>query len=393
MAYSRATKEDDKGIYKMTHIPYARHWIEGDDIEAVEQALKSDWLTQGPKVGEFEEKIAAYCGAKFAVAFNSGTSALHASCFVAGIGQNDEVITSPITFVASANCILYCGGKPIFADIEQNTINIDPNEIEKKISPKTKALIPVHFAGHPCDLERIQAIAKSKGLIVIEDAAHALGAGYKGSKIGSCKYSDMTILSFHAVKHITTGEGGMTLTNNEEYYQKLLMFRTHGITRDKEKMKNSSEGDWYYEMQILGFNYRITDFQCALGINQLNKIDTFINRRRQIVERYNKAFKNIKGILLPVKRDNIKSSWHLYVMQVEDRRKQAFEALRKSGIGVNVHYIPVHLQPYYKNLGYKAGDYPNAEAYYKRAITLPLYPRMTDEDADRVIKEVEANIT
>ena len=268
----------------MKYIPYAKQWILDDDVDIVADSLRSDYLTQGSKVLEFENKTARYCGTKYAVAMSSGTAALHAAAFVAGIKHGDEVITSPITFVASANCVLYCGGKPVFADIEEDTINIDPNEITKKITTKTKAIIPVHFAGHPCDLEEIHDIAKKHNLIIIEDACHALGAEYNDSKIGACKYSDMTVLSFHAVKHITTGEGGMILTNNENYYKRLLMFRTHGITRDPNKIINSDEGDWYYEMQFLGFNYRITDFQCALGISQLQKFDTFLKRRKEIVD-------------------------------------------------------------------------------------------------------------
>lgn len=367
----------------MEQIPYATQWIDDGDIEAVVSALRTTHLTQGPMVEQFESKVAAYCGSKYAVAMNSGTSALHAACHAAGIGANDEAITSPITFVASSNCVLYCGGRPVFADVQKDTINIDPEDIKRKITSKTKAIIPVHFAGHPCDMEEIQKIAKEHGLMIIEDAAHALGSVYKGSKIGSCKYSDMTILSFHAVKHITTGEGGMVLTNDQELYKKLLLFRTHGITRDADIM-TKSDGSWYYEMHDLGFNYRITDFQCALGISQLKKLDNFIARRREIADRYNNAFKNIPGLSVPVERSGSRSSWHIYAVRVKDR-KRIFNALREQGIMCNVHYIPVYLQPYYKKLGYNAGLCPGAEEYYSQAITLPLYPKMDDNDVARVI--------
>ena len=369
-------------------IPYATQWIDDDDVSAVIKSLSSDWLTQGPKISEFEDKVARYCGSKYAVAVNSGTAALHAACFAAGIGPEDEVITSPITFVASANSILYCGGKPVFADIQKDTINIDPNEVKTKMSSKTKVVIPVHFAGQPCDMEEISSIARANNMVVIEDAAHALGAEYKNSKIGSGKYSDLTILSFHAVKHITTGEGGMILTNSEEYHKKLSMFRTHGITRDL----NNGEGDWFYEMRLLGFNYRITDFQCALGIKQLEKLDKFIARRREIAAQYARAFKPFEFLTNPGERDDARSAWHIYPIQVKTKRREIFDALKKSGIGVNVHYIPVYLQPYYQKLGYMKGLCPNAEEYYSRAITLPLYPKMTDEDISYVISKVKEAI-
>ncbi len=376
----------------MKKIPYATQWIGEDDIKDVSEALRADYLTQGPRVAEFEKKVAEYCGAKYAVAVNSGTSALHAACFAAGISPGDEVITSPITFVASANCILYCGGKPVFADVQENTINIDPEEIAKKITKKTKAIIPVHFAGHPCDLEEIHAIAKRNDIIMIEDAAHAMGASYKESKIGSSRYSDMTILSFHAVKHITTGEGGMILTNKKDYYEKLLMFRSHGITRDTSKLTNKKEDDWYYEMQLLGFNYRITDFQCALGIQQLRKLEDFIKKRREIVENYNNAFEIFEEITIPTEPSYVKSSWHLFTIRVREARKRIFKALREKGIGVNVHYIPVYWQPYYQKLGYKKGICPRAEKYYEQAITLPLYPRMKDTEIKYVIDMVKEAI-
>lgn len=380
----------------MNHIPYASQWIGDDDVLAVSYALKSEYLTQGPKVEEFEKQLCDYCGSKYAVAVNSGTSALHIACMAAGISHNDEVITSPITFVASSNCVLYCGGKPVFADIQGDTINIDPGEIRNRITPRTKAIIPVHFAGQPCDMEEIKQIADENKLFVIEDAAHALGAEYRSTqhaahkriKIGSCAHSDMTCLSFHAVKHITTGEGGAVLTNDEKLYRKLKMLRTHGITRDSADLINKNEGAWHYEMQQLGFNYRITDFQCALGISQLKKADQFIERRRQIAKKYNEELENINGLTIPSTNLLNTSSWHLYVIRIENNRKKVFETLRNKGIGVNVHYIPVYLQPYYNNLGYQNGSCPKAEKYYESAISLPLFPKMKDADVLKVVKAV-----
>jgi len=375
----------------MRTIPYGRQWIDASDIREVIKVLKSDWLTQGPKIKEFEDALCKYTGAKYAVAVSSGTAALHISCLAANIKRSYEVITSPITFTASANSILYCGGKPVFADIQNDTVNIDPEEIKKKINPNTKAIIPVHFAGHPCDLEEIKEIAKKHNLLIIEDASHALGAEYKNSKIGSCKYSDMTIFSFHPVKHITTGEGGAVLTNREDLYQKLLLFRNHGITREKKKMAKY-DGPWYYEMQQLGFNYRLTDLQCALGINQLKKLEKYIERRRELASIYNKGLSKIDKIILPVEKPYVKSSWHIYYIRLKDssKRRLIFEELQKSGIGAQVHYIPVHLQPYYrKNFGYKAGDYPKAEDYYQSTITLPLYPKMMNSEIQYIINILE----
>lgn len=371
----------------MNKIPYATQWIDGSDIKAAVKVLKSAYLTQGPMVDMFEKAIADYCGAKYAVAVSNGTAALHAAAFAAGIGPGDEVITSPITFVASANCILYCGGRPVFADIQEDSINIDPKEIEKKVTAKTRAVIPVHLAGHPCDLQEIKAIAKRHHLVVIEDAAHAFAAEYKGSRIGSCKYSDMTIFSFHPVKHITSGEGGMILTNNRDYYEKLLLFRTHGITRYPKMIINQSHGGWYYEMQCLGFNYRITDFQCALGISQLKKSDQFIKKRRKIASRYNKAFKKVPGLIIIKEKEYVKSSCHLYLIQVENR-KRIFDKLRQAGILVNVHYIPVYRQPYYQKLGYSKWSCPNAERYYERTISLPMFPKLSDKELEYVIGTV-----
>ena len=369
-------------------LPYGQQWIDDEDIASVIEVLKSDWITQGPKVDEFENKVAEYCGARYAVAVSSGTAALHAACAVAGISNSDEVITTPVTFAATANAIVYCGGKPVFADIAEDTLNIDPEEVKRKLSPETRAILPVDFAGHPADLDAIRAIAKENNSIVIEDACHALGAEYKGQRTGSL--ADMTVFSFHPVKHITTGEGGMILTNHEEFYDKLKIFRHHGIVRN-----NSNEGSWHYEIYNPGYNFRITDFQCALGLSQMNKLDRFVHRRREIAARYNQAFAEMKELKIPAEKEDVKAAYHIYVIQLRTElltagRKEVFEALRAENIGVNVHYMPLHLQPYYqREFGYKKGDYPKAERYYQRAITLPLFPKMSNEDAGDIIKAVE----
>jgi perosamine synthetase len=374
-------------------LPYGHQWIDQDDIKAVSEVLQSDWITQGPEVEEFEKNFAIYVGARYAVAVNSGTAALHTACFAAGISKGDKVITTPITFAASANCVIYQGGTPVFADIREDTLNIDPEEVKKKITSDTRAIIPVDFTGLPADLEEIQKIANKNNLLIIEDASHALGATYKGSKIGSI--SDMTIFSFHPVKHITTGEGGMITTNNNKYYERLKLFRTHGITKEKDKLLNY-EGPWYYEMQELGYNYRLTDFQCALGIAQLKKIDKNIQRRVEIVKRYNDEFKDLTEIIIPELNPlDSTSAWHIYIIQLNLEklkvgRKEIFEALRAENIGVNVHYIPVHLQPYYqKRFDYCRGDFPKAENYYSRAITLPVFPKISDKDIDDVVTAVK----
>ena len=374
-------------------LPYGHQWIDEEDIKAVSEVLRSDWITQGPKVAEFEEEFARYVGAKYAVAVNSGTSALHAACFAANIEKGDEAITTPITFAASANCVLYQGGTPVFADIDADTLNIDPEEIKKKITKRTKALIPVDFTGLPVNLESILQIAKDNNLVIIEDASHALGATYKGSKIGSI--SDITTFSFHPVKHITTGEGGMITTNNKEIYERLKLFRTHGITKEKNKLLDY-DGPWYYEMQELGYNYRLTDFQCALGITQLKKIDGNVHRRNEIVQKYNNAFKENKEIRIPyIDSTDSTSTWHLYVIQLNLERlkvgrREIFETLKAENIGVNVHYIPVHSQPYYREkYNYHKGDFPKAENYYSRVITLPIFPKMTEKDINDVVKAVK----
>ncbi len=371
-------------------LPYGRQWVNDEDIDAVVKALKGDFLTTGPTITEFEADFAGKVNAKYAVAVSNGTAALHAACYAAGIKEGDEVITTPLTFAASANCILYQKATPVFADIDPKTYNIDINDLEKKITSKTKAIIPVDFTGQPVLLEDIMAIAKKHNLVVIEDAAHALGASYKNQKIGSI--ADMTEFSLHPVKHVTTGEGGIITTNSKELYDKLSLFRSHGITRDTNKML-SNEGPWYYEQLELGYNYRLTDIQAALGISQLKRLDSFVEKRKEIARQYNEAFEGCGELITPFQHRDCASSWHLYVLQLNldllrVGRREIFDALRAENIGVNVHYIPVYYLPYYQKLGYPRGLCSNAEALYERIITLPLYPQMSSTDANDVINAV-----
>ena len=358
---------------------YGKQNITEDDINAVVEVLKSLYLTCGPTVKAFEQDICNYVGAKYCVAVNSATSGLHIAMMAAGIKEGDEVITSPMTFLASANCARYCGAKVKFADIEKDTANIDPNEIKKQITSRTKAIVPVHFAGQSCDMEEISKIAKENNLYVIEDAAHAIGSVYKDTKVGSCQYSDMTVFSFHPVKTITTGEGGAVVTNNEELYKKLLAFRSHGMHKDGEMVN-----DWRYEMRELGYNYRMTDIQAALGISQLKRLDKFKKRRREIVDFYNKNL-NIKHL---IEKNFSNACFHLYPILVANREKFYFDA-KKVGLNLQVHYIPVHTQPYYQEQGYKWGDYPNAEEYYKHCISLPLYYDLNDRDLKEIVKRIK----
>ncbi|MHB9095482.1 MAG: UDP-4-amino-4,6-dideoxy-N-acetyl-beta-L-altrosamine transaminase [Eubacteriales bacterium] len=376
-------------------LPYGQQWIEDDDIEAVANVLKSSFLTTGPKIAEFEALFAKYVGAKYAVAVANGTAALHAAVFAAGIRHGDEVISSPVTFAASTNCILYQGGTAVFADVGTSDGNIDPVEVSKKVTQRTKAVIPVHFTGLPVDLREIHEIAKSHNLTVIEDAAHALGATYQGEKIGGL--SHMTIFSFHPVKNITTGEGGMVTTNDQRFYKRLISFRTHGITREKTEL-SENHGPWYYEMNCLGYNYRLTDVQAALGISQLAKIDRFLQRRKEIAGRYMEAFSGMIELSVPEEKPDRESGWHLYVIRLNTQalrvgRRQVFEALRAENIGVNVHYIPVYLHPYYRSLGYSAVLCPEAERLYSEIISLPLFPKMRDRDVDDVISSVRKVVT
>ena len=369
-------------------IPYGKQTIEQDDIQAVVDVLQSDFLTTGPKIAEFEQIVADYVEVKYAVAISNGTSALHAACFAAGIGPGDEVITTPLTFAASANCVLYCGGTPVFADVDPKTYNIDPEDIRRKITDRTKAIIAVHLAGQPCDMDAIHSIAREHGLIVIEDGAHALGSVYKGKKVGSM--SDMTTFSFHPVKPITTGEGGMIVTDNEEFYKRMVLFRSHGITRDASMMTRN-DGPWFYQQFDLGYNYRITDIQCALGCSQMKKLDRFLARRKEIVARYNEAFADCDNIITPYQLSDTESGWHLYIVQVKNcDRRQVFENMREKGIGVNVHYIPVYMHPYYQEHGYENVHCANAEEIYSHIISLPLYPGLTSEQQDYVIDTLKS---
>jgi len=393
-------------------IPYSRQSIDQDDIAAVVLVLESDYLTQGPAIAKFESAIAKYTGAKYCVVFSSGTAALHAAYFAAGLGDGDEIITSPITFVATSNAALYLRAKPVFSDVEFDTANLDVGKIEEKITENTKILVPVHYSGHSVDMAKIRALGDKYRLMVIEDACHALGAHYKTkqseaknqtvdtesdewTRIGSCTHSDMTILSFHPVKHIATGEGGAVLTRNKLLYDRLLMFRSHGITKNRAYFTDTSvsgQGEWYYEMQLLGYNYRMTDIQAALGYSQLTKIKRFIEARREIAAYYNHVFQDNLYFDIPIERDYGRSSYHLYTIRLKehlvDKRASIFARLREEGLGVQVLYIPVYLQPYYQKIGYKAGLCPVAENFYNRAISIPIYHGMTFSDRDEVVTRV-----
>jgi len=374
-------------------LPYGRQSLDDDDRQAVLRALEGEWLTQGPGVGVFEAELANVCGARYAVAVSSGTAALHVACLAAGVGPGDLGITSPITFVASANCVAYCGGTPGFADIDPHSACLDPTALEEACARRApKVIIPVDFAGQPADLPAVQTVARRYGAMVIEDAAHALGASYRHDgqwhRAGSCAHADMAILSFHPVKHITTGEGGAVLTNSAELYQKLLRLRTHGITRDPDLL-TQNDGPWYYEQQELGYHYRITDIQCALGLSQLRKLGGFIERRRKLVERYHAAVADLSDdMTLLLDSPGNRSSYHLLVARIRGggvRRRRVFEFLAKRNIRCQVHYIPVHLQPWYREgLGIRRGQFPRAEEYYAECLSLPLFPAMADQDVDRV---------
>jgi perosamine synthetase len=372
-------------------LPYGRQSIDEDDIAAVVKTLRSDWLTTGPKVGEFEEAFAAWVGARYAVSFSSGTAALHGAAFAAGLGAGDEAITSPLTFAATANCVLYQDGKPVFADICQETLNIDPERVSACITSRTKALLPVDYTGQPADLDGLRSIADRHGLTIIEDACHALGAEHRGRRVGSI--SHMTVFSFHPVKHLTTGEGGMVTTDNAHFFDTLRKFRNHGIS--SEARERQAQGQWHYEMVLLGFNYRLTDIACALGLRQLSRLENNLTRRREIAAKYNEALRGLSVITLPVVRDGVLPAWHLYPIRLElaalsASRAEIFQALRAENIGVNVHYIPVHLHPYYRDrFGYKPGDYPTAESAYERLISLPMFHGMTDQDVDDVVCALE----
>ena len=363
-------------------IPYGRQDVDAADVAAVVEALQSDWLTTGPAVERFEAAVATRCGAAHAIAVANGTVALHLACRALGLGPGDMLWTSPNTFVASANCALYCGAGVDFVDIDPKTYNMSIAALDEKLrkGKPPKVLVPVHFAGQPCDMKAIGALAKKYGFAVVEDASHAVGATYLGAPIGDCRSSDVVSFSFHPVKIITSAEGGMLLAQREDLAQDMRRLRHHGISREKSK----SEGGWYYEQVDLGYNYRLTDLHCALGASQIRRLDAFLARRRELAARYDRL---LAGLPLerPWQSSDGVSAWHLYVVQLKNRR-QVYDAMRAAGIEVAVHYIPVHLHPHYRKLGFKPGDFPNAEAYYARALTLPLFPRMSDLDQDRVVE-------
>jgi UDP-4-amino-4,6-dideoxy-N-acetyl-beta-L-altrosamine transaminase len=379
-------------------IPYGRQSISQDDIDAVVNVLKSDFLTQGPAVPAFEAAVLAHCGAAYASAVNSATSALHVACLALEVGPGDLVWTSPITFVASANCARYCGASVDFVDIEPTTFNLCPQRLTEKliqaaaIGKLPKVVIPVHMTGHPCDMAPIARLANEYGFRVIEDASHAIGARYRDSVIGDCRYSDITIFSFHPVKIVTTAEGGMATTNDPELARKMAMLRSHGITRDTSRWLRQDEGAWYYEQQALGLNYRLTDMQAALGTRQLSNLDTWIERRHQIADRYDFELADLP-IVLPVREQWAHSALHLYVVQIDPARakidrRQFFDGLRSAGIGVNVHYIPVHLQPDFMSLGFAEGDFPISESYYAQCVSLPMYATLSENQQGEVIKQI-----
>lgn len=375
---------------RSTLLPYGRQSIAEDDIQAVVEVLRSDWLTTGPKVAEFEEAFAERVNAKYAVSFSSGTAALHGAAFAAGLKSGDEAITTPMTFAATANCVLYQGATPVFADVSADTLNLDPEKVAERITPRTRAILPVDYAGHPADLDAILELAARHDLVVIEDACHALGAENRERRTGSIAH--LTVFSFHPVKHLATGEGGMVTTDHADYAEMLRRFRNHGITSDARQRQ--SEGQWHYEMVSLGFNYRLTDIACALGLSQLKKLEANLLRRREIADRYAVAFRDLAEITLPAVRVGMKPAWHLFPIRLNLERMNAdrgeiFRALRAENIGVNVHYIPVHRHPYYRDrFGYRGGEYPVAEDAYEHLISLPMFHRMTDDDVESVIRAV-----
>ncbi|MEL7633354.1 UDP-4-amino-4,6-dideoxy-N-acetyl-beta-L-altrosamine transaminase [Sporomusa sphaeroides] len=375
---------------------YGKQNVNQQDIDAVIDVLKSDFLTQGPAIEKFEKRVAEYCGVKYAVAVNNATAALHMACLAAGLKNGDVLWTSPNTFVASANCGRYCGADVDFVDIDNTTYNMSVDTLAEKLAKskvKPKVVIPVHFSGQSCEMERIYELSKEYGFIVIEDASHAIGADYRGVKVGSCQYSDMAVFSFHPVKIITTGEGGMVVTNNESLYKKLLLFRSHGITRDEALLQGESDGPWYYQQLELGFNYRMTDMQAALGYSQMYRLDEFIARRLCLADRYNQLLQDLP-LKQPYQSSDTNSSWHIYVVRldltkVRLSKQEIFAKMREKEIVLNLHYIPVHTQPYYRQIGFKSGDFPNSEQYYKEVFTLPLYYGLTDEQQDEVVKALK----
>jgi len=375
---------------RKTLLPYGRQSIDEADIQAVVDVLRSDWLTTGPKIAEFEEAIAAFVNAKHAVAFSSGTAALHAAAFAAGLQPGDEAITTPLTFAATANCVLYQGATPVLSDILPDTLNLDPEQVASRVTSRTKAILPVDYAGQPADLQPLLELSARHGLVVIEDACHALGAEYRGRRTGSV--SHMTVFSFHPVKHLTTGEGGMVTTDNAAFAETLRRFRSHGITSDARQRQ--SAGQWHYEMVLLGFNYRLTDIGCALGLQQVKRLGENLARRREIAARYTAEFRKVRGVVPPRVRDDVNPAWHLYPIQLDLPRLNGdrgvfFRALRAENIGVNVHYVPVHYHPYYRDrFGYKGGEFPVTEAAYDSLISLPMFHGMSDQDIEDVVQAV-----
>lgn len=376
-------------------IPYGRQDISQEDVDAVIEVLHSDFLTQGPKVPQFEAALAQYCDAKHAVAVNSATSALHIACLALGIGKGDWLWTTPVTFVASSNCALYCGAKVDFVDIDPRTYNLDPVALERKLiaaeatGTLPKIVVPVHLCGEPCDMQTIHELSQRFGFKIIEDASHAVGGSYQSRKIGTCKYSDITVFSFHPVKIITTAEGGLATTNDPDLAHRMELFRSHGITRDPSQMSHEADGGWYYQQIELGYNYRMTELQAALGISQMQRLDTFVVRRHQIADRYDQLLASLP-VTTPVRGQEGYSGLHLYVIrlkidQIGPSHSQVFDRLREAGIGVNLHYIPVHSHPYYQAMGFKTGDYPEAEAYYREAISLPMFSNLDFAQQDEVI--------
>lgn len=380
---------------RQSRLAYGHQMISEADIQAVVEVLRSDWLTTGPKVGEFEEAFAAHVGAKYAVSFSSGTAALHGAAFAAGLKQGDEAVTSPMSFAATANCLLYVGARPVFADVSDDTLNIDVETIRAAVSARTRAIVPVDYAGHPAAMDPILELAEAHGLAVIEDACHALGACYNGRQVGSIAH--MTVFSFHPVKHIATGEGGMVTTDRLDVADKLRCFRNHGITSDARQRQAC--GQWFYEMVSLGFNYRLTDIACALGLSQLQKLEQNLARRREIATAYEQSFGDIPELILPSVREGVQPAWHLYpvrldLQQVHGSRAEVFRALRAENIGVNVHYIPIHLHPYYRErFGYRGGEYPIAENGYQNLISLPMFHGMSNQDVSDVIEAVRKTMS
>jgi UDP-4-amino-4,6-dideoxy-N-acetyl-beta-L-altrosamine transaminase len=382
-------------------IPYGRQSISDDDVAAVERVLRSDWITQGPTITQFERSMAEYTGARHGLAVSNATAALHLACLALGVGMGDLVWTSPNTFLASANCALYCGADVDFVDIDPRTYNLCVDKLEAKLRAAQaagrlpKVLIPVHFAGQSCDMRAIHALAQQYGFRIIEDASHAVGADYAGGKVGNCRYSDVTVFSFHPVKILTTGEGGMLLSNDDALHRQLGLLRSHGMVRDPAELEDQGQGAWYYEQHALGFNYRITDIQAALGLSQLGRLDAFVARRRAIAARYTTLLADLP-VTTPFQAAYGESAWHLYPVWIQPgadgdvaaRRKAVFASLREQGIGVNVHYIPVPNQPYYQRLGFKPGQFPQAERYYSGAISLPMYYSLTDAEQDQVVEAV-----